>query len=240
MFLKADTNETQIAELIALLQANPEVADVQFIDKSQALAEFTAESGFGDALSYIEDNPLPHVMLVSPRNTSSVAASALLASLQQERYVELAKLDIGWLERLDAIVSLVRQVAIAVALLLMVAVLLVVGNTIRLMILNKKDEIEVMKLVGATNSYIQRPFLYTGIWLGFFGGILTFLIEEVLLWWLKQGIANVTQLYESTFTLQPLSLSELGYLLLVAVALGFVGSFLAVRRNISQIEATGL
>ena len=97
-----------------------------------------------------------------------------------------------------------------------------------------------MKLVGATNSYIQRPFLYTGIWLGFFGGILTFLIEEVLLWWLKQGIANVTQLYESTFTLQPLSLSELGYLLLVAVALGFVGSFLAVRRNISQIEATGL
>jgi cell division transport system permease protein len=240
LFLKADTNETQIAELIALLQANPEVADVQFIDKSQALAEFTAESGFGDALSYIEDNPLPHVMLVSPKNTSSVAASALLTTLQQERYVELAKLDIGWLERLDAIVSLVRQVAIAVALLLMVAVLLVVGNTIRLMILNKKDEIEVMKLVGATNSYIQRPFLYTGIWLGFFGGVLTFLIEEVLLWWLKHAIASVTQLYESTFTLQPLSLAELGYLLLVAVGLGFVGSFLAVRRNISQIEATGL
>jgi cell division transport system permease protein len=240
LFLKADTNETQIAELIALLQANPDVADVQFIDKSQALAEFTAESGFGDALSYIEENPLPHVMLVSPKNTSSVAASALLNALQQERYVELAKLDIGWLERLDAIVSLVRQVAIAVALLLMVAVLLVVGNTIRLMILNKKDEIEVMKLVGATNSYIQRPFLYTGIWLGFFGGILTFLIEEVLLWWLKQAIASVTQLYESSFTLQPLSLAELGYLLLVAVTLGFLGSFLAVRRNISQIEATGL
>ncbi len=240
LFLKADTNETQIAELIALLQANPDVADVQFIDKSQALAEFTAESGFGDALSYIEDNPLPHVMLVSPKNTSSAAASALLATLQQERYVELAKLDIGWLERLDAIVSLVRQVAIAVALLLMVAVLLVVGNTIRLMILNKKDEIEVMKLVGATNSYIQRPFLYTGIWLGFFGGILTFLIEEVLLWWLKQAISSVTQLYESTFTLQPLSLAELGYLLLVAVGLGFIGSLLAVRRNISQIEATGL
>ncbi|MBU2342665.1 MAG: permease-like cell division protein FtsX, partial [Gammaproteobacteria bacterium] len=147
LFLKADTNETQIAELIALLQANPEVADVQFIDKGQALAEFTAESGFGDAFSYIEDNPLPHVMLVSPKNTSSVAASALLETLKQERYVELAKLDIGWLERLDAIVSLVRQVAMAVALLLMVAVLLVVGNTIRLMILNKKDEIEVMKLV---------------------------------------------------------------------------------------------
>ena len=118
-----------------------------------------------------------------------------------------------------------QQQICAIAVLLLSAALLVIGNTIRLSIMDKKAEIEVMKLVGATNSYIQRPFLYTGIWLGFFGGVLTFLIEEVLLWWLKNAIASVTQLYESSFTLSPLSLAELGYLLLVAVSLGFIGSY---------------
>jgi len=240
LFLQQDTNETQIAELLALLQADPQIAQVEFIDKGQALNEFKQSSGFGDSLDYLDENPLPHVMLVTPADTSAAAASALLKQLQQERYIDIAKLDIGWLERLDAIVSLVRQAAIAVAVLLVLALLLVVGNTIRLMVLSKKGEIEVMKLVGATDSYIQRPFLYTGIWLGLFGGVLTFLIEEVLMWWLEQGIASVTQLYEGSFQLQPMSLAELGYLLLGAILLGLLGSYLAVRRTIAQIDAVGV
>lgn len=240
LFLKAQTSETEIAELLALLQADSQIEQVQFMDKGQALLEFKLHSGFGDSLDYLDENPLPHVLLVTPSNTSTLAATALLKQLQQERYIELAKLDIGWLERLDAIVSLVKQAAIAVAILLILALLLVVGNTIRLMVLSKKDEIEVMKLVGATNSYIQRPFLYTGVWLGLFGGVLTFLIEEVLLWWLEQGVAKVTLLYDGAFDLMPLGFVELLYLLLGAIFLGLLGSFIAVQRTISSIDATGV
>jgi cell division transport system permease protein len=112
----------------------------------------------------------------------------------------------------------------------------VIGNTIRLSIMDKKAEIEVMKLVGATDAFIQRPFLYTGIWLGVFGGFLAFLVVELMLWWLQGAIATVTQLYQSDFVLNSLSLREFGYLMLIAVTLGLVGSYIAVRSHIKAIE----
>ena len=156
--------------------------------------------------------------------------------LEKERFVELAKLDISWLERLAALMNLMQQAVYTIAVLLLSAALLVIGNTIRLSIMDKKAEIEVMKLVGATDAFIQRPFLYTGIWLGVFGGFLAFLVVELMLWWLQGAIATVTQLYQSDFVLNSLSLREFGYLMLIAVTLGLVGSYIAVRSHIKAIE----
>ncbi|HSG50622.1 MAG TPA: FtsX-like permease family protein, partial [Rheinheimera sp.] len=119
------------------------------------------------------------------------------------------------------------------------AVLLIIGNTIRLSIMNKKDEIEVMKLVGATDAFIQRPFLYSGIWYGVFGGLLAYLIVEAMLWWLQGAIVSVTSLYGSEFTLMALSLHEFLSLMLLAMLLGLSGSYLSVRRHIRAIEPTG-
>ena len=238
LFIREGTNATQISSLQKILQADSDIARVTHISKQQALAEFGAVSGFGSALNYLTDNPLPDVLLVLPKNTSADSARQLLERLSKERIVEFGKLDIDWLTRLDAIVSLLRQVLV-IAVLLLGAVLLIIGNTIRLSIMNKKDEIEVMKLVGATDAFIQRPFLYSGIWYGVFGGLLAFLIVEAMLWWLQGAIASVTSLYDSEFNLMSLSMGEFFSLMLLAVLLGLSGSYLSVRRHISAIEPTG-
>lgn len=236
LFLKNDASATDIATLVTLLQGDAEVAKVRLIDKAAAMAEFKQQSGFGEALGFLDQNPLPDVLLVTPKKNQPAAAEALMHKLEKERFVELAKLDISWLERLAALMNLMQQAVYTIAVLLLSAALLVIGNTIRLSIMDKKAEIEVMKLVGATDAFIQRPFLYTGIWLGVFGGFLAFLVVELMLWWLQGAIATVTQLYQSDFVLNSLSLREFGYLMLIAVTLGLVGSYIAVRSHIKAIE----
>lgn len=239
LFVKDGTDDMQINSLLKILQADNDIARVTHISKQQALDEFADVSGFGSALTYLTDNPLPDVLLVLPKNTSAVSARQLLERLSKERIVEFGKLDIDWLTRLDAIVSLLRQAVLVIAVLLLGAVLLIIGNTIRLSIMSKKDEIEVMKLVGATDAFIQRPFLYSGVWFGVFGGLLAFLIVEAMLWWLQGAIGSVTSLYDSEFRLMAFSITEFFSLMLLAVLLGLTGSYLSVRRHISAIEPTG-
>lgn len=236
LFLQNTATETDVATLSTLLQGNPDVAQVKLISKDAAMQEFKQESGFGEALDFIEQNPLPHVLLVTPKANTPAAAQQLQESLAKERFVELAKLDISWLERLAALVNLVQQAVYAIAVLLLAGAILVIGNTIRLLIMDKKSEIEVMKLVGATDGFIQRPFLYTGIWLGFFAGILAFLVIELMLWWLEGALARVTSLYQSQFHFAALTFSEFGSLLAIGITLGFIGSYLAVRSHIRAIE----
>ncbi|MDP4535072.1 permease-like cell division protein FtsX [Alkalimonas collagenimarina] len=238
-FIKDDATEAQITTLRTMLSADPEIEQVHFISKQQAMEEFSQLSGFGQAMQHVADNPLPNVLLVLPRNTQPQAAETLRARIEQERIVEFGKLDIAWLERLDAMLLLLRQAVLAIAVLLLSAVLLIIGNTIRLSIMNKKEEIEVMKLVGATDAFIQRPFLYTGVWFGLFGGCLAFLIVELMLWWLEAAIGHITELYHSHFTLMAMSLSEFMALIGIAVALGLAGSYLSVSRHIRAIEPTG-
>lgn len=239
LFIKDGTDDRQINSLLKILQADNDIARVTHIGKQQALDEFADVSGFGAALTYLTDNPLPDVLLVLPKNTSAGSARQLLDRLSKERIVEFGKLDIDWLTRLDAIVSLLRQAVLVIAILLLGAVLLIIGNTIRLSIMSKKDEIEVMKLVGATDAFIQRPFLYSGVWFGVFGGLLAFLIVEAMLWWLQGAIGSVTSLYDSEFRLMAFSVTEFFSLMLLAVLLGLTGSYLSVRRHISAIEPTG-
>lgn len=236
LFLTQDTTATDVATLLTILQADPAVANVRFIDKASAMAEFKQQSGFGEALAFLDENPLPDVLLVTPKVNQPAAAEALLLKLQQERWVELAKLDISWLQRLAALTALLQQTVYSLAVLLLTAALLVIGNTIRLAIVDKKAEIEVMKLVGATDAFIQRPFLYTGLWLGLFGGVVAYIVVELLLWWLSKGIQHVTALYQSDFLLTSLELSEFGYLLAIAVTLGLLGSYLAVRSQLRAIS----
>lgn len=202
------------------------------------MAEFREASGFGDALNSLTENPLPDVLLITPAadQRSASAAQQLLLSLQQEREVEEARLDVAWVEKFTALIQLVRDGFLALALLLCISVVLIVGNTIRLNISSKRDEIMVMKLVGATDSYIQRPFMYTGVWYGIVGGLITWLATAVLIWWLDGAVRNVSQLYESQFSLQGLTFNEMMVLWLLAIGLGLLGSYLAVRKHVAAIE----
>ena len=238
LFIDEGRSEQAIQSLITRIKVFPEVSDVSYISRDQALEEFQTLSGFGDALSYLDSNPLPAVVMVTPTNrySSPEGARELLQKLQQQPEVSFGRLDIEWLERLQAVVSLLERTVSAVAALLILAVVLIIGNTIRLAIMNRRTEIEVMKLVGATESFIQRPFLYTGIWYGVIGGALAWIIINLLVWYLDGALADLLGLYGSQMSMQALTFKELLQLMGVASFLGWLGSYISVRQHLRAIE----
>ncbi|KZN54890.1 cell division protein FtsX [Pseudoalteromonas luteoviolacea CPMOR-2] len=238
LFVKEGISEQETQTLVKRLGLYPEVESVSLISQTQALEEFKQVSGFGQALDYLEENPLPSVVLVTPtkRHRGADSAQVLLEKLENEREVEFGKLDIEWLERLNALLGLLKESVFTVGLLLLSAVVLIIGNTIRLSIMDKKEEIQVLKLVGATNTFIHTPFLWTGIWYGIVGGLVAFICVTLMLWWLESAVSLVVGVYQSSFVLEGLNLSELMFLLFLAILLGFIGSYLSVRKYIREIE----
>ncbi|MBV7316319.1 permease-like cell division protein FtsX [Shewanella sp. NIFS-20-20] len=240
LFIDEGRSEQSIQNLMTRIQVYPEVSELRYISRAQALEEFKLMSGFGEALDYLDSNPLPAVVLVTPSHMYSSAAGAreLLDKLQQEPEVSFGRLDIEWLERLQAVVNLLQKTVLAIAALLVLAVVLVIGNTIRLAIMARRAEIEVMKLVGATEAFIQRPFLYTGIWYGVIGGILAWLIINILVLYLDSALAELLGLYQSSLEMQTLSFTELLQLMMLASFLGWLGSYFSVRQHLRNIEPT--
>lgn len=240
LFLKLSVSEKAAQNLVERISLYPEVADVEYISAEQAFADFKTLSGFGDSLSYLAKNPLPATVLVTPtqRASQAQAANDLLNKLKQEREVEQGKLDLEWLTRLQAIAVLIEDIVFAIAFLLCSSVVLIIGNTIRLAILNQKDAIAVMKLVGATDSFIQRPFLYAGIWYGVLGGIFACIAIAILAQYLSSAINALTQVYQQQISLTMLSFNELLLLVSFAILMGLAGSYLSVKRHIKDIEPT--
>ncbi|RLV57743.1 cell division protein FtsX [Parashewanella curva] len=238
LFIDSPRSEASIQSLLTRIKSDPDVSEVLYISRKQALDEFQALSGFGDALAYLDENPLPAVISVTPTNQASspVKAKALLKRLEQEPQISLGRLDIEWLQKLQAIVSIIQRTVFAVALLLILAVTLVIGNTIRLSIMNRQREIEVMKLVGATDAFIQRPFVYSGIWLGIIAGGIAVILVQSLVWYLDGALVGLLQLYDSPMSLSMLSLDECGLLVLFAAFLGWLGAYLSVRQHLKAIE----
>ena len=238
LFLKLSTSDKSGRNLVNRLKLYPEIAQVHYISAEQALKEFKILSGFGQSLEYLDKNPLPATVLVTPtqRSSQAQAANELLAKLLKEREVEQGKLDVEWLTRLEAMARLIEDIVVGVALLLCLSVILIVGNTIRLAILNQKDAIAIMKLVGATDSFIQRPFLYSGAWYGIFGGLLSCVAVAILAEYLTSAIGELTDLYNSNFELQGLVFNEILTLIGFAIILGLLGSYISVRQHIRAIE----
>ncbi|QDE29714.1 MULTISPECIES: permease-like cell division protein FtsX [Shewanella] len=238
LFINKGRSEQSIQSLLSRIKTFREVESVTYISRDQALEEFQRLSGFGEALSYLDENPLPAVVTVTPsvKYSSPTGARELLVKLEREPEVNFGRLDIEWLERLQALLKLLEKTVLAIAALLVLAVVLVIGNTIRLAIMNRRTEIEVMKLVGATEAFIQRPFLYTGIWYGVIGGILAWLIINILVWYLDSALAELLGLYGSELTIKGLSFSELIKLVMLASFLGWFGSYLSVRQHLRNIE----
>lgn len=238
VYLKSEANTGDIQQLMARLTVWPELDSITLITKEQGLENFKQQSGLGDVLSYLDENPLPNVLLITPQTKymSPLAATELVDKLAQEREVDYSQLDIEWLSRLHAVLAVIKDLTFAIAVVLFIAVILIVGNTIRLNILSKKSEIVVMKLVGATNSFIQRPFLYTGFWFGLLGGVCAWLTVGFLLWWIQGSIDAFADQYQQAFFLSGIQFSELLVILMMSVCLGLAGSYIAVIRHLKEIE----
>jgi cell division transport system permease protein len=238
LILHDDLSEQQIASAVRRIGAYNEIESLRYISKDDALTEFKQLSGFGQALKYLNNNPLPASLIVTPQpqHRTPQAAKNLLFKLQKEREVDFGKLDIDWLARLNAIVSMLEESVITVAILLLVSVVLIIGNTIRLSIISRREEIEVMKLVGATEGFIQRPFVYTGIWYGLMGGLVAFIVLAFVVWWMQSALVDISGLYMSDFEIQGLTFNEFLALMFLASGLGFSGAFWSVHRHIKEIE----
>lgn len=238
LYLKDSTNEAAGKALAQRLQTDEQIASAHYQSREQSLAEFKRLSGFGDALDYLDENPLPAVVIVQPalgiKDTEQV--ELLLSRLNVLAEVQEAQLDLAWLRRLQALMQVGERVASALALLLGLAVVLIIGNTIRLAIQNRRAEIEVIKLVGATDAFIRRPFLYSGLWHGLCGGVLAWTLVSLALWWLDEPVSQLAGLYQSQYRVVGLTFAEVLRLVAFATGLGLGGSWLSVTRHLREIE----
>ncbi|MEN8108268.1 MAG: permease-like cell division protein FtsX [Pseudomonadota bacterium] len=238
VFLQQDVSAKMAGRLADTLADWPAVKTVTLVTPAAALAEFSQHAGLADVLDSLEENPLPTVLLVTPADTHATpaAASALQQRLQDLPETELAQLDLQWVQRLTSMLEIARRGVLVISSLLALAVLLVVGNTIRLEIQNRHDEIVVTKLIGATDGFIRRPFLYSGIWYGVFGAIIAWLLVETGFLILAEPVQRLAGLYQSHFSLETLPFTLLLVLLAGGILLGLLGSWLAVGRHLDAIE----
>ncbi|MCU7890740.1 MAG: permease-like cell division protein FtsX [Candidatus Thiodiazotropha sp. (ex Ustalcina ferruginea)] len=238
LFLKQQIRDDQAASLAEKLRLHQRIEDVELITREKALAEFQALSGYADALEALDSNPLPALLIIQPKAdfTTAETAQRLVRELKLLPEAEIVQLDLQWVRRLQAITVIAQRAVVVLAALLGMAVLLIIGNTIRLEIQNRRTEIEITKLIGATNAFIRRPFLYTGFWYGLFGGIIAWLLVAVSITLLSGPIAQLANLYQSAFDLSSLGISTVLTLLLGSALLGLIGSWLAVGRHLSAIE----
>lgn len=237
LFLKDSVSAERGRELSRTLAQRPGVARTSYVSREQSLAEFRELSGFGEALDLLADNPLPAVIVVTPqRELGEGPVNRLLQELSGLPEVEVAKLDQKWLERLYAILAIVERAVLILSGLLALAVVVTVGNTIRLDIENRREEIVVMKLIGAPDSFIRRPFLYTGLWYGLFGGLIAALLVHGALRALDGPARRLAGLYESSYQITGLSAESMLGLLAAGVILGALGSAWTVGRHLGRYE----
>ena len=216
----------------------PDVRHVVYVSPAAGLAVFRRLSGFGAALTALHTNPLPPVVLVTPRTETAHALAQLTRALRRVPGVALVQSDLHWLERLQAGLALGRRLAYLLTGLLAIAVLLILGSTIRVAVMNRTTEIEVVQLVGGTNRFIRRPFLYAGALQGALGGFVAFLVVEIAALVLDGPARHLAKLYGSAYHLAGLGLHGLGWLLLGGAALGWTGSYLAVNRELRRRRLT--
>ncbi len=238
LFLHRETTAREAGELARDLGLRAGIGSVRLIERDNALEEFQRFSGFSDALRALGENPLPAVIVVEPTADHSTpgAAESMLSSLRTLRQVELAQLDLQWVRRFHAITDIARRAIAVLATLLGLAVMLIVVNTIRLEIQNRHAEIEITKLIGGTNAFIRRPFLYAGLWYGLFGGLLAWFLVVLGIGLLDPPVARLAGLYQSTFELSGMDYPAFLILIGGSTLLGLGGSWLAVGRHLSEIE----
>jgi cell division transport system permease protein len=240
VYLKPGLAEHDTQQLLERIAARPDVASARLVTAAEGLAEFRRWSGLGSALDALKDNPLPAAIVVRPQVGADAADATRLAALGDALHsqpgVDQVQLDTDWVRRFTAILDALRRTVLMLAGVLAVAVLLIVGNTIRLDIDTRRVEIEVTKLVGASDGFVRRPFLYGGFWYGLGGGLLALLLVEALTVALAGPLGRIAEAYGSRFRL--IGLDPISALALVGggALLGWIGAFASATRHLRAIE----
>lgn len=235
---KLGTPIERVQQVAKSARERPGVESITVTTADEALEEFKQASGFGDALSALTDNPLPHHLVVRPRQGASGPAEVenLRRYFAAFPEVELVQLDLDWVRRLHSLLDLLRRAFWVIVAVLGLGVLAVIGNTIRLEIQHRRPEIEVTKLVGGSNAFVRRPFLYTGLFYGLGGALLAALILMGGMAYLDQAVGVLSAQYGGRFLMEGLGLRGLGILVGVGAGLGWLGALISTGRHLRAIE----
>ncbi|MFV0478200.1 MAG: permease-like cell division protein FtsX [Parahaliea sp.] len=234
LFLKNDADEVLAQSLQAELERRGDVVLVSLVSREAALQEFAESSGFADVLASLGENPLPHLLLVTPAD--GVAPDELQRALAKLEGVDKVVLDMAWVQRLNEAMDFGRRVVSVLAVALTIGVVLILGNTIRLAIESRREEIVIVKLVGGSNAFVRRPFLYTGLWYGIGGGAMAVILVLIALLFLGGPVDQLAKAYHSDFRLSGIGLIGSLQLVLLGGLLGLAGAWLAVSRHLGAIE----
>ncbi|MBL1319643.1 MAG: cell division protein [Methylophaga sp.] len=235
LFLQQDVTPPQAQKLSTEIASWSTIEQVHYQSAQQSLDEFRQLSGLGDLLDSLPNNPLPAIIIVEPTDEKATL-SGLVSRLNDLPQVDQAKLDMEWLQRFRSINKMVQRGVSILAILLALSVVLAIGNTIRLAILSREAEIRVMKLVGATDRFIRRPFLYTGFWYGFLGGLFAWITLIFSMGLLSGPVNELAGHYGSDFSLHWFGGFMFLILPIAGATLGILGAWLAVGRHLHQIE----
>jgi cell division transport system permease protein len=236
IYMDDDATPTDINKLRATLSTRTDIAHAQFVAKQTALTQISQQLGLTRLVNELPKNPLPDAWIITPANTDAQHITQLVSALQKLPHVALVQADYKWSQRLDALLQLGRDLFTLLASILAIALTAITSNTIRLQISTRHAEIEVSRLIGATDRYIRRPFLYFGALQGLLGGIIAWSVVFVSTQLLAPRVQLLATLYATTFSIQPLSLMQSAALLLTSTALGWIGAYFAVSRSLARIE----
>lgn len=236
LFLKLDINPETVAALDRQLQNHADIRSYRFVDKENAWEQLQENAGTASVAGNLEKNPLPDAYFVQPKALNPTAVESLQKEMQQWPGVELAQVDANWVKRLYSLLQLGKKAILVLAALLGFALIAIIGNTIRLQILTQREEIEVSKLIGATDSFIRRPFLYAGALYGLGGGVAAWVLLVGVIMLFNFSVADIAAQYASSFHLE-LPLWQVNLALIAsAVGLGWLGSYIAVGRSLVQFD----
>jgi cell division transport system permease protein len=237
VYLNNDISIDDARQLADLIQQRADVEQVTLIPSDEALAEFRDASGFGEALDHLTVNPLPHTIVVRPGgNHTEVSMGLLNEELGNLPETDFVQVDTEWVRRFHAILDILQRSIAIGATLLGAAIIVIIGNTIRLDIQNRREEIEVTKLIGASNAFVRRPFLYSGLWYGLGGGLFALALVRYGLIALEAPVTRLAGLYNRPFTVLALGFAESLLIMGAGVALGLAGSWAAAARHMRRIE----
>lgn len=235
VYFMPSTPEQDSLEIQASILTMPGVNAARFLSPDQALKEFQAYSGLGETLLYLDDNPLPATLLVTPEVGFS-GLQSLLEDIGALDSVDQVEFDYLWLQRLESLLAIVERAVLVLGALLGLGVILILGNTIRLEIENRRDEVIVVKLVGGTDAFVRRPLLYTGIWYGLLGALVAWFISNFFAYLMSTPLQTLSDLYLSDTHLGSLDSKDLLMMLAIGITLGLAGAWLAAARHLSEIE----
>lgn len=236
VYLSKTLDDTAAENVVAQLKAEEGVDKVNYLSREEAMGEFRNWSGFGGAMDMLEQNPLPAVAIITPKLNfqNSDTMDNLRERVTKVQGVDEVKMDDSWFARLAALTGLVGQVAAMIGVLMIVAVFLVIGNSVRLSIFARRDTINVQKLIGATDGFILRPFLYGGALLGFAGALLSLVLSEILVFRLESVVTQVAAVFGTTFSLHGLAWDESLLLLLISAMIGWIAAWLATVQHLRR------